>query len=673
MRLGREMTTSKRDASKPLRCDLPICEDERVDPGGTSIPFGAKPMSPETLASVAEPEAPAASPVRLFRSRREATLLAALLLVLATLALYQRSLHNGFVNYDDPTYVTSNPHVLQGLSWSNIAWAFRSNVAGHWHPLTVISHMADVQLFGTNPAGHHLSSLFLHALNVALLFFLLRQATGYVARSAVVAGLFAACPLNVEAVAWISGRKAVLCTTFLLLALFAYGRYVRRPSVGRYMTLMLLFALGLMAEAMLITLPVVLLLADYWPLRRFESGPDAPEAAFGHDLLKLVTEKIPLFLIAVASAVTTLYAARRGGAVTPLSLFPLRLRIENAIYSYLVYVWKGVWPAHLAAIYPHPGRSLAIWKAVAAGIALLAITAIVFRYREKRYLLAGWLWFLVTMVPVIGIAQAGLQGMADRYAYIPFLGLFVMAVWFVADAAAAIKLPQAATAGVALLVLCGYAWVSYVQIGYWRNSYTLFSHATQVTTGNAVAENNLGLALGNEMGRPDLALPHYEAAVRFMPQWCTAHYDLAVVLQGQHRFDEAAREYQLALAYETDPDEAWRAHNNLGAVFVQLNRLPDAISEFTAALRVNPGDGMSLMNRGLVEYSQGKLDAAREDFSQAVQHAPTPQSYFWLGRVQEDQGSMQAAADAYQAALRMAPDLSDAQSRLDAVRQKLQR
>jgi tetratricopeptide (TPR) repeat protein len=629
-------------------------------------------MSTETLESVAEPEAPATPPARLFGSPREATLLAALLLALATLSLYEHSLQNGFVSYDDPDYVTANPVVRQGLSWAGIRWAFMAVHASNWHPLTWIAHMAVVQLFGVNPIGHHLVSVLFHTLNVVLLFLLLRKATGYIARSAVVAGLFAAFPLNVENIAWAAELKSLLCTTFVLLAIWAYGWYARRPELRRYLAVFVLFALALMAKPLAITLPFALLLLDYWPLGRFEipAAPGTP--AFGRQFLKLVAEKIPLLLLSACSALLTLHAQQYSGSVVSTDSYPLQWRIKNVFYSYVLYIVKGLWPLRLAVFYPYPGDSLKLWQAVAAAIVLLATTLLVWRFRRHKFLLAGWLWYLGTMVPMIGIVQAGHQEIADRYAYLPFIGLFVIAVWLASELAARVRLSRPALAAIAVAVLAGYASASYVQIGYWRNNLTLFSHAAQVTTGNAFAEENIGDAFAG-IGRLDVAAEHYQTAARFLPRWSKAHYNLAVMLQGQHRFDEAAREYQLALAYETDPDEAWRAHINLGAAFVQLDRLPDAISEFTAALGVKPGDGLSLTNRGLVEYSQGKLDAAREDFYQASQHAPTPQSYFWLGRVQEDQGAMQAAADSYQAALRMAPNLNDAQSRLDALRQKLQR
>ena len=628
-------------------------------------------VNPEIELGPAEPTAPSAGS-RLFSSRREATLLAALLLVLATLALYQRSLHNGFVNYDDPDYITDNAYVLHGLSWSNVRWAFTATTAYNWHPLTWISHMADVQLFGVKAIGHHLAGMLLHTLNVVLLFLLLRFATGYVWRSATVAALFAVFPLNVECVAWAAERKSVLCATFLLLALFAYGWYARRPGIARYLAVALLFALALMAKPLAITLPVALLLVDYWPLQRFGGQPSAGAAAVsaGTGFLRLVAEKIPLLLLSAGSGFMTVYAQRRGGALASAELFPLPLRIKNAVFSYAYYLAKGIWPARLAVFYPYP-HSLGLLRVVAAGLILSAITVAVWRFRERRYLLAGWLWYLGTMVPMIGIVQVGRQAMADRYAYIPFVGLFVMVVWLAADFAHRNRVLRVVMPLLALAVLAAYASVSHAQIGYWRSSYRLFSHALNVTTENGVAEDNLGIAYEKEMDEPFMALPHYEAAVRFMPDLPTAHYNLGTALQSQKRLDEAAREYRLTLTYTSNLAEAARAHNNLGVIFMQTNQPAAALSEFSAALRCDPTQVFSLLNRGSIEYRQGNLDAARNDLSQAVQMAPSPAAWFVLGRVLEDQGQLQPAADAYQNCLKLSPDMSDAQAHLDGVLRKL--
>jgi protein O-mannosyl-transferase len=628
------------------------------------------PATEERSATTAAP----ASRLSLRLSSRELTLLLALALVTATLALYEPALHNGFVNYDDPDYITDNPHVLHGLSLDNVRWAMTATAASNWHPLTWIVHMADVDFLGVKPTGHHLVSVGLHTLNGVLLFLLLRFATGYVWRSAAVAALFALFPLNVQTVAWAAELKSVLCTTFLLLALFAYGWYARRPDAGRYLLLALLFALSLMAKPTAITLPLALLVVDYWPLRRFGGKPSAnaePEFARA-GYLRLALEKIPLLALSAGSAAMTVYAQRRGGALAPADLFPLALRIKNAIVSYAVYMGKGVWPSRLAVFYPYP-KSLALVKVALAALILVAITAVVFRYRERRYLVVGWLWYLGTMVPMIGIVQAGRQAIADRYAYVPFLGLFVMAVWLAADLAQRSRAARTAVGVLALAVMAVYASVSHAQIGYWRNSYQLFSHALDVTTGNAVAEDNLGVAYEKELHAPAQALLHYQAAVRLMPDLPTAHYDLGTALQSQGRLDEAAREYRLTLQYATNPADAGRAHNNLGVIYMQTNQPQAAISEFDEALRSDPTQVFSLLNRGSLEYRLGELGAARRDLMQAVQITSNGAAWLLLGRVLEDQGQLESAAIAYQNSLKLSPGIGDAQERLNGVLHKLGR
>lgn len=602
----------------------------------------------------------------------EMTLLLALLLVAATAALYEPTLHNFFVNYDDPSYIIENTHVNTGLSTSNIVWALKTTSEDNWHPLTWIAHMTDVQIFGLKPSGHHLVNLLWHTLNVLLLFLLLRKATGYIGRSAVVAALFALCPLNVESVAWIAELKSLISTAFLFLTFFAYGWYVRRPGVARYLPVALFFAFGLLAKPMIITLPFLLLLADYWPLERLSvpgiNMADGP--TFAPTFLKLVAEKIPLILMSLGSAVITVYAQKVGGALGSTVLLPLKWRVRNAIYSYVEYILKGFWPSRLAVFYPHPENGLATWKVLAAAAAISIITAAVWRHRENRYLLAGWLWYLAALVPVIGIVQVGRQAMADRYAYVPFIGLFVMVVWLAADFAARIQLPRAAEVALAVAVLSAYAYISYLQIGYWQTSYTLFTHALEVTSRNGIAEDNLGVALLNG-GRADLALGHFEAAVADMPTFSTAHYDLGTVLQEQNQLDEATNEYKLTLFYTGDAVEASRAHNNLGALFLQRGDLASALAEYNAALQIDPNEGHSLLGRGTVEYRQGNLLAAQEDLSRAVQIQPGPLSYIALGRVLEDQGDLKSAVSLYENALKTAPDMPEAQAQLSEALQKL--
>jgi Tfp pilus assembly protein PilF len=594
-------------------------------------------------------------------------LVLSLILFVGTLVLYVPTLDSAFVNYDDPAYVTANAHVLQGLSWSNIAWACTATVEANWHPLTWISHMTDVQIFATNPRGHHVVSVVLHAFNVVLLFFVLRRATGNVVRSAVVAALFAVHPLNVECVAWVAERKSLLSMFFLLLALAAYGWYASKRGIGRYAGVALLFALGLAAKPMIVTLPLLLLLWDYWPLQRLaaDSESSARPTSF-----QLVAEKIPLFLLFGASSWVTVYAQRSGGALGNIELLPLTQRLANAVYSYVAYLGKGIWPTGLAVFYPHPEGSLAAWRVLAAALLLLAITALAWRYRERhRYLLAGWLWYIVAMIPMIGIVQVGRQAMADRYAYLPFVGLFVIAVWGCAELFALMKLSSFAQGAVVAAVLVAYASMAFLQINYWHNSYTLFSHALAVTSRNGIAEDNLGTAL-MEMGRPDLAQPHFEAAAEFIPQLSTAHYNLGVLQQQQNHPDAARREYELALTYSSDATEAAQAHSNLGFLLLAQNDLGEATEQFTAALHINPDKQNSLLGRGIAEYRQANLDAAVADLSRVAQIAPLAQADFWLGRALEDKGQSQAAASAYTAALQLAPGMTEAQQRLDGLREK---
>jgi tetratricopeptide (TPR) repeat protein len=460
----------------------------------------------------------------------------------------------------------------------------------------------------------------------------------------------------VESVAWVAERKTVLCTFFLLLALAAYGWYAKKPRVGRYLLVALLFALGLMAKPMVITLPFALLLVDFWPLQRF------PRTS----LSKLVLEKIPLLALSAASAAITLYAQRAGGAVGLIEALPLAMRVKNAIYSYLIYVEKTVWPSRLAVFYPHPEGSLALWRVIVAAAVLAAITALFWHFRERRYLLAGWLWFLGTLIPVIGIVQVGRQAWADRYAYFPVWGLLVIAVWLLAEAAARIKLSLAAQVAIASAVLLGYSVAAHIQMGYWRDSYSLFTHAIQAPDANPVAEGNLGSAL-IDMQRPELAVPHLERAIQLMPTLAAAHYNLGILLQRQNELDRALQEYQLALKYASDEREAAQTHNNLGVLFKQLGRRDEAITEFTYAIALNPHEQNSLLGRGLIERDEGKLDAALHDFSQAARTAPSPSALYWKGRVLEDKGQLAASAEAYRGALKLSPGFGDTQARLERI------
>ena len=600
-------------------------------------------------------------------SRRMAFL--AILLAAGTVFLYAPALQNGFVNFDDPDYVTHNAHVLQGISWSNLKWAFGTdNPAANWHPLTWISHMLDVQFYGNNPAGHHLGNVLLHTLNVLLVFWLLARATSHPLRSAAVAALFALHPLNVESVAWITERKAVLCVFFFLLTIAAYGWYTRKPSIGRYLCVMALFSLALMSKIMVVSLPVGLLLLDYWPLRRLpdvEESGDLPQ--FLSSFSQLVIEKIPLLVMAAAAAAMTIYVNRKNGALA--AAMPFAWRLKNAIYSYLAYLGKAIWPTRLAVFYPHPENSLAWWKVIFAALILIGISGLVWRFRKKQYLVWGWLWYLGTIVPMIGIVQSGRQGMADRFMYIPMLGLFVAGVWLLAEYASRFPLHQGIAAAAFVVFLFPYAYLTRKQISYWHDSITLFSHTLEVTSNNGIAENNMGTAL-LERGQPELAQIHFEAATRFISDLASAHYNLGVLLQRQNRAVESAREYRTAIAVSVSPMEAAQAHNNLGILYLTSKNYAAALTELNAAIALNPDEQNSYLGRGTIELESWNYNAAVADFARAAEISPSPVACFWLGRALESQGNYSRAQSAYAAALQMAPGMAEARSRLEALHSK---
>ncbi len=603
------------------------------------------------------------------QSRWRVVAFLSVLLAAGTAAVYAPALRNGFVNLDDPDYVTRNPHVLAGLTGPGIRWAFGSSYpSSNWHPLTWISHMADVQLYGTNPAGHHFTSVLLHILGVVLLFLLIESATGRALRSAAVAALFAVQPLNVEAVAWISERKSVLCVVFFLLAIGAYGWYAKRPSLARYLWVVLFFALGITAKVMVIPFPFALLLLDYWPLARLP-GTDAagkPQPFFVA-LRALVIEKIPLFLMSAAGGAVTLYVHSREHALT--ASMPFSWRFKNAIFSYVAYLAKAVWPAGLAPYYPHPENTLT-WAVVAlAGLALAGISVIVWRFRERKYLLVGWLWYLGTMLPMIGFIQTGRQGMADRFMHIPMMGLLFALVWLIADLASEKHWQKEIVVAIFLLALAPYAAVTNRQIGYWHDSYTLFARTLEVTKNNGFAENNFGVAL-TERGEPELAAPHFIAAVRLSPDLASPHYNLAVVLQKHNQLNEAEHEYRTALALSSDQAEIVQSHNNLGILYLGEQNYHDALTELSAAIALDPNEQNSYIGRGTIEMQTMKVDAAIADFSKAAQIAPSPMALYWLGRALENKGDTRQAVRAYTAALQLAPTMAEARVRLDFLRAK---
>ena len=600
-------------------------------------------------------------------SERQTLILLSLALAVLTFALYLPVLHNGFVNYDDPDYVTRNGRVLQGLNWENVKWAFgTNNSVANWHPLTWLSHMADVEIFGLSAWGHHLINILLMAANSVLLFLFLTATTEKLWRSAAVAAIFAVHPLNVEPVAWIAERKQGLSLFFMFLTLLAYAWYVKRPSVSRYSLVAGLFALALMAKVMIITLPFALLLVDYWPLQRFSPlRADGRPASFWKSFLTLAKEKIPLILITLAVSWVNLVVQRSQGAVA--AAMPFSWRLKNAIFSYAEYLWKMIWPARLAVFYPHPENRLPLWEVFVAAVVLVAISALAWKYREKKYVPVGWLWYLGTAFPMIGLVQAGRQGMADRYAQLPLIGIFVAVVWLVADAMdrRSELSPAVAAAGFAA-VLVTLMFVTHRQIAYWKDSEALFTHALQVTTHNGTAENNLGVAF-MEKGDLATAFPHFLAAVQFSPDLGSAHYNLGVLLQRSGQLPDAVTQYRLAISHAGDPGEAAQAHNNLGVLYLGLNNLTVAKAEFDKAISLNPNELNSYIARGTVEFRLGKLDDAIADFLQAGSRARSPLAFYWLGRAEEAKGDFAHAKGAYMAALQMDPSMREARTQLESL------
>ena len=613
-----------------------------------------------------------------------------LLLALVTLAIYSSANFNPFVSYDDDGYVTNNSHVRAGLHWNTVPWAFTTTEADNWHPLTWLSHTLDYQLYGLNPKGHHFTNVLLHVLNVVLLFLLLERFTGANWRSFLVAALFALHPINVESVAWIAERKNLLCTLFFLLAIGAYGRYAQLPNLKRYLIVVALFVLGLAAKPMVITLPFVLLLLDVWPLRRIQEWNASPASAplkgagkrkerlpattAGNSgsafpiaeapFWRLVGEKLPLLFFCAGSAVITI-GAQRTNSIRTLERFPLIVRLENAIYAYADYVWKAIWPTHLAAFYPHPGDALPFWQLGLASLFLAAVSLFVWKQRLTRgYLVTGWLWYLITLVPVIGFVQVGDQAMADRYAYIPLIGIFVMAVWGIADWADRIHIHAGWRVAAAVVILAFFSFLTLRQIGYWKSDYALWSHAIQVSPQSPIAEENLSKALA-VLGRDDEALPGLERAARFNPGDPTRHVNLGSELATAGRLQEAIVEYQKAIevasgirVYAGFKDVAVRttkvrSYESLASIYDELGDYASVRECYGEALKTDAAAAPAMIER--------MSASATED--------PSGSSYLQLGILFEEAGRLQEARAAYEQALKVEPSFDPAKQALKALGQ----
>jgi tetratricopeptide (TPR) repeat protein len=542
----------------------------------------------------------------------------ALALFLVTAALYSPALRFDFVGYDDDDYVTENPYVQRGLTGEMAAWAFTTGYGSNWFPLTWISHAADWQFAGPKPGLHHATNIILHAMNSVLLFMLLKRATQAVWPSFVVGALFAVHPFNVESVAWIAERKNVLSMFFGLCSLIAFSEYTRRPKRSLYIASCLLLACGLMSKPMLVTWPFVMLLFDYWPLGRIKS-PLRPLRPFLMDARKLVVEKVPFFLLATASSVTTYVVQAQGGAMGSVESIPPLYRIGNALVSYCNYVIMTIWPFGLAALYPHPFEALPLWKALAAAIALTATTWGVIAYAGKaRYLVTGWFIFLGTLVPVIGVVQVGSQAMADRYAYVPIIGLFIVVVWGFAEIRSRAKFSRNPERAVGCIVIALLMLRTWDQLPHWRNGIALWQHTIAVTHDNYIAHNNLGSAL-RLAKQPDRALAEFKESLRIRPSHPGALVNVGLVLLDQGKPTDAAKAFEKAIA--ANPRHG-PANLNLAVAYFQMRDPHKALGQAQLALQVLPDDPKVYNLLGILSDILGRPDEAVNYLRKALEINP---------------------------------------------------
>ena len=617
----------------------------------------------ERKGPAADSKAPETLPADAPRPSRALVALLCLVLALATLAVYAQAYRFGFIVYDDDRYIYDNPMLKQGLTPSGVSWAFTTFYCSNWHPLTWLSHLLDCQLFGLNAGAHHLVNVGFHLANSLLLFIAFVRMTRRPWASALVAGVFAVHPLHVESVAWVSERKDVLSTFLGLVTLLFYIRYTRKPTVRTYIPVALTFALALIAKPMLVTFPFVLLLLDIWPLRRLAWPP--PWRA----LRPKLWEKAPLFALAAGGSVSTFVAQQITGAVQPLYNLPFFDRVANASAGYVSYVAKAFWPARLGVLYPI--HTVPAWSAVGAAVILLGATLAAFALGKKRpYLLVGWLWYLGMLVPVIGIVQVGSQSIADRYAYLPLVGLSFAIIWLAAELVGRRRLLKRTAAAVACVALMSLAAQAYRQAAYWKSSRELFEHTLAVTDKNAFIHNNLGVFHFQE-GRYDDAIAQFRQAAAVAPTYAEAHNNQGMVLVKLQRTDEAMGQYQAALAINPGYAEA---HNNLGVILAQKGRFDDAATHYRKALAVDPDYADAHANLGHELLRLGKLDESFLHLAKAVQtlskHAEVQAD---LGTLLAAQGKLDESRSHLEESLAIAPDRPDVHSNLGFVLQRLGR
>jgi len=595
-----------------------------------------------------------------------------LFLIILTVVTFEQVRTCAFINLDDGAYITANRPIQDGLTLKSVTWAFKTIHTGHWHPLTWLSHMLDCQLYGLEPSGHHLTNLVFHIANTLLFFLVLRRMTGALWGSFFVAALFALHPLRVESVAWVAERKDVLSTFFWMLTMWAYIRYVEQAKLHRYLLALLFFVLGLMSKPTLVSLPFVLLLLDYWPLGRIQLPPSSMNLSSPSSkptntsdqvslALRLIREKAPFFLLSAASSILTVFTVERAGAIKHI---PFETRIANTLVSYVSYIIKMFWPRNLAVFYPYQ-ETLPMWKVVGSGLFLVSISILVIRAARKHpYLVVGWFWYIGTLVPVIGLVQAGNQAMADRFTYVPLIGLLIMITWSLKDIFAGWRHRTVALSISVGLLLSLLMIVTKEQLKYWQNDVMLFEHSLAVTSNNFIIHDTLGVSLTRQ-GRIQEAIVHHTEALRIAPDFAKGHFNLGVALEQQGRAQEAAVHYVEALRIKPDFVEA---HNNLGVLLARQGKTQEAITHYTQALRIKKDYANAHCNLAIALAEQGKTQEAIVHYTEALRIAPDfAQAHFNLGVILLNQGKIQEAIFHHVEALRIKPNLAEAHNNLGVL------
>ncbi len=621
-------------------------------------------------------------------------------LVLAVISIYWQVYNFDFINLDDNVYITDNPYVTAGLTPASISAAFTKTPGGLWLPLTWLSFMLDYEIFGLWAGGYHLVNVLLHILNSLLLFVVCRSLTGALWQSAFVAALFSIHPLHAESVAWIAERKDVLSSLFFLLSLYCYTYYIQRPCTARYLSIIICFSLGLMAKPMVLTLPLVMLLLDFWPLKRLKLSNVSATCISNTGLSPsaLITEKLPLLIMTAIAAIVTFCVQLRAGAVASFDVIPISSRLANAVKSYAEYLTRMLWPSDLAVLYPYP-ESISWLQVSGSAAVLFVISAYVVRSAKTRpYLVVGWLWYLITLFPVIGVAQSGPQAMADRFIYIPLIGIYIMLAWHLASLAARFSMKPKATAAGAAILLLTLTFLTWRQVGHWKNSITLFQHTITVTVNNHIAHYNLGSALEangrfqdalhnytetirinplhakahnnigallEKQGRLESAINKYRHAVRLRPTYTDAHYNLASALAKIGQKDDAIRHYRQALHIRYNSPET---HYNLGLLMAQKGQTAEALRHYREALRLNSAFTSAHINLGVLLDRQGFEEEALQHYQEAIQQDyNSVNAHYNLGVILARRGNQEKAVNHYREAIRLQPDYARAHNNLGGL------